>query len=334
MSKESKNCRIVNSTTYDPWSNLALEEYMLNNLNEGEIILYLWQNQNTVVIGRNQNAWKECRCKLLEDEEGKLARRLSGGGAVFHDLGNLNFTFITDKELYNLEKQLEVILHAAKKMGIDAEFSGRNDLIVNGKKFSGNAFYYGSKSSYHHGTVLVDTDFNKLLRYLQVSKEKIQSKGVDSVRARVVNLKELNSELTMENIKPAMQGSFIELYGDISRNKDIDPSIDERIKEELGKYSSWEWRYGQTPDFDLDFDHRFDWGGIEIGLNLQKGHIKKATVYSDAMDVKLIQDIADVLEDIPLEINSIIDNINKLKTNEEGKKHLKELNNWLKTREL
>lgn len=122
------NTRIVESGENNPWYNLALEEYLLQKAGEGEIILYLWQNQNTVVIGRNQNAWKECRYQLLEREGGKLARRLSGGGAVFHDTGNLNFTFIMDKKLYNLEKQLEVILSAVRSLGIEAGFSGRNDL--------------------------------------------------------------------------------------------------------------------------------------------------------------------------------------------------------------
>lgn len=131
---------IIYSQSFNPWYNLALEEYLLNGVSDNEVILYLWQNDNTVVVGRNQNAWKECRCKLLEEEGGKLARRLSGGGAVYHDLGNLNFTFLMKDSLYDLKHQLNVILNAVKMAGIEAEFSGRNDLVVQGKKFSGNAF--------------------------------------------------------------------------------------------------------------------------------------------------------------------------------------------------
>ena len=128
--------RIIKSLSHDPWVNLAIEEHLLEQVTEDEVILYLWQNENTVVIGRNQNAWKECKHLDLEREGGKLARRLSGGGAVYHDLGNLNFTFIMNKKHYDLSKQLTVILQAVKKLGIKAEFSGRNDLVIEEKQFS------------------------------------------------------------------------------------------------------------------------------------------------------------------------------------------------------
>lgn len=143
------NAKVVHSNSYDPWFNLALEEYLLNSISGDEVVFYLWQNQNTVVIGNNQNSWKECRIDELNSNAGKLARRLSGGGAVFHDLGNLTFTFLASNDNFNINKQLHVILNALKDFGIDAEFSGRNDIEVLGKKFSGNAFYYGDKGNYH-----------------------------------------------------------------------------------------------------------------------------------------------------------------------------------------
>jgi len=172
--------RIFYSEEYNPWYNLALEEYLIDRVEEDEIILYLWQNEHTVVIGRNQNAWKECRCSKLEERDGGyLARRLSGGGAVYHDLGNLNFTFLMERDDYDLHKQLSVILDAVKKLGIEAEFSGRNDLTAQGKKFSGNAFYFGTDKAYHHGTILYDTEIEPLLEYLSVSSEKIKTKGIE-----------------------------------------------------------------------------------------------------------------------------------------------------------
>ena len=136
---------IYESTGVDPYENIATEKYLLENVQAGSCILYLWQNKNTVVIGRNQNAWAECRTSLLEQEGGKLARRLSGGGAVYHDLGNLNFTFLTCEDEHNIDRQLSVIQEACKRLGIETEKSGRNDLLASGHKFSGNAFYHAKK---------------------------------------------------------------------------------------------------------------------------------------------------------------------------------------------
>ena len=153
--------RVYESSGFDPHKNLAAEKHLMDITPPGVCLLYLWQNQNTVVIGKNQNAWLECRTTLLAQEGGVLARRLSGGGAVFHDLGNLNFTFIMRKEDYDLDKQLAVIQKACAYAGIDAQKSGRNDLLADGRKFSGNAFYQNRTHAYHHGTLMVDVDRDK-----------------------------------------------------------------------------------------------------------------------------------------------------------------------------
>lgn len=296
--------KIVRSASYDPWYNLALEERLLRTLREDEVILYLWQNQGTVVIGRNQNAWKQCRCKELEDDGKKLARRLSGGGAVFHDLGNLNFTFIVPRACYNLERQLQVILQAVRRLGIDAEFSGRNDLTVAGRKFSGNAFYFEEKSAYHHGTILVDVDFEAMTRYLQVSQAKMRSKGIDSVQSRVVNLRSLNPAITVESVADSIAAAFVEIYGGEKKVEVLEP-------EKLGldalyrRYSSWEWRYGETPRFDVEFETRFAWGEIQLGLSLRKAVITEARIFSDAMDIRFIDALAAALRGAPLQPEAI-----------------------------
>ena len=329
-----EHARVVHSDSYNPWYNLALEEYLLNNTKKNEVILYLWQNDNTVVIGRNQNTWKECNCRLLEDHDGKLARRLSGGGAVYHDLGNLNFTFIMDKNLYDIHTQLEVILKAVRDSNIDAEFSGRNDLVVSGRKFSGNAFYYSTNSSYHHGTILIDTDFKNMVQYLQVSQEKIQSKGIESVKSRVVNLKELNPDVSVDQMKSELEKYFKELYQVDPKSQTISPHENAEIEKLQEKYSSWDWRYGQAPDFDITYETRFDWGDINLGLSLKKGKIQESKIYSDAMNADLIENIADNLEGCQFKIDEVEKAIRDVDHDKKDQEVIDDLINWLKEKRI
>ncbi|QEK11372.1 lipoate--protein ligase [Crassaminicella thermophila] len=326
MLNQDIHTKIIRSLSFDPWFNLALEEHLLNQIQPNEVIFYLWQNKDTVVIGKNQNAWKECRCKRLEEDGGKLARRLSGGGAVFHDLGNLNFTFIMDKNLYDLEKQLKVILNAVKSLGIDAKFSGRNDLTAKGKKFSGNAFYFREHSAYHHGTILINTDLMKLTNYLQVSKEKIASKGIDSVSSRVINLMDLQNNLTIDQMLQSLKQSFVDIYGGTTNEIQVDRD-NYNIKDLYDKYASWEWRYGEAPKFDIVFENRFPWGGIQMGLSLKNGHITSAKIYSDAMNSKLIQKIASSLIGLPFDMNAILDTIKNIDTKDPI--IITDIQNWL-----
>jgi lipoate---protein ligase len=329
MTIQSLNTRIVLSEAYDPWHNLALEEFLFRNVEKNQVILYLWQNQNTVVIGRNQNAWKECRCVKLEGDGGKLARRLSGGGAVFHDLGNLNFTFIMDRSLYNLHKQLEVILEGTNKLGIQAEFTGRNDLTVEGKKFSGNAFYFEEDKAYHHGTVLIDVDVEKVSTYLQVSKEKMVAKGVNSVQSRITNLKNYLPGLSITQMKETLMESFQEIYGRGPEPLFI-KDTDHDLKELYAKYSSWDWLYGKTPQFDLVFENRFPWGGIDMGLTLRNGRIIESKIYSDAMNANLIEQMSASLIDLTLKSDNILQALDTLEVTEEDKQIITDMKNWLK----
>ena len=207
-----KRLLVCRSRGFDPYENLALEEALLHRVGEGELILYLWQNERSVVISRNQNPWKECRTALLAEEGGHLARRLSGGGAVFHDLGNLNFTFLMNEADYDLPRQLTVLERACRSLGIPAQRSGRNDLLAEGRKFSGNAFYKHAGKAYHHGTLMVDVDLERVQRYLSPSKAKLAAKGVDSVRSRVVNLREFVPELSMEQLSDALIAALAEVY--------------------------------------------------------------------------------------------------------------------------
>ena len=279
--------RIYESKLVDPYTNLAIEKYLLDAVAPNECILYLWQNQNTVVIGRNQNAWVECRTSLLEEEGGHLARRLSGGGAVFHDLGNLNFTFLVSPDHYDVDKQLSVIQAACAYAGITAEKSGRNDLLAGGSKFSGNAFYKTKLGAYHHGTLLIAADMDKLSRYLSPSKAKLQAKGVASVRSRVINLTELNPELTVDAMKQYMEKAFGAVYGLETTQVVLDDQAWAQIQETAKLYGSWDYLYGTPLPFSFSCEARYDWGQIRLELQAINGIIIGVKAYSDAMDWQL-----------------------------------------------
>ena len=278
---------LVGSDSTDPYRNLAVEEYLMETVQPGECILYLWQNRNTVVIGRNQNPWKECRTSLLEEEGGHLARRLSGGGAVYHDLGNLNFTFLVNEADYDLDRQLGVIETACRELGLRAERSGRNDVLADGRKFSGNAFYHSKGKAYHHGTLLVSVDGEKLARYLSPSKAKLQAKGVDSVRSRVVNLAELVPGLTCERMARAMENAFAAVYA-LPVGQGAESRLDMEAVERLrARNASREWLYGPRLPLSFECEERFDWGSVQLQLQVESGVVVQAKVYSDAMDWEL-----------------------------------------------
>ncbi len=275
---------IYNAQGTDPHENLAAEKVLMDALGPGEAMLYLWQNLNTVVIGKNQNAWLECRTSLLEEERGKLARRLSGGGAVFHDLGNLNFTFLMCKEDYDLDKQVTVIQKACQFAGIQAEKSGRNDLLAEGRKFSGNAFFQDKVHAYHHGTLMVDVDKDKLGRYLSPPKAKLEAKGVASVRSRVVNLKELSPTLTIESMRSNMIRAFEDVYGMDAELFVLTEDMQAQIAQLKEVYSSWEYLYGAPLAFTFSCEEKFDWGYIQLQLDAKGGNILDVQINTDAMD--------------------------------------------------
>lgn len=310
---------------------------MLGQVGEEETILYLWQNEDTVVIGRNQNAWRECDCRLLEQEGGRLARRLSGGGAVFHDTGNLNFTFIVRRESYDVQKQLGVVLEAVRAVGIDAEFSGRNDLVVGTRKFSGNAFLLGKVAACHHGTLLISTNLDKLVRYLQVSKEKISSKGVESVRSRVVNLSELQPSLTVTALKNSLVQSFASAYPGEHVMYQVDPSKLSELADLYDRHASWEWRFGRSPEFDICYSTRFTWGEVQLCLTLRRGCIESVNLYSDAMNADLVSGIAHALKQVPLRamsISEVLDDMAASVGDPSDSVIIDDLRKWLSAKQL
>ena len=283
--------QVVISTQYDPFLNHAVEQYLTANQEEGTVTMYLWKNQQTVVIGYNQNPYSECNVQLLLDEGGHLMRRGTGGGAVYHDLGNINFSFVADKSLYDVRKQLSVIQDALLSYGLQTEISGRNDLTCEGRKFSGNAFAKGQKNDLHHGTILIKTDGAMMQRYLIVDKAKLMKNGVKSVASRVINLSELVPELTSESIKQPLIDSFEKVYGDKAIMLDFDTFINNTEVQAIRKHiSSHDFLFGRWEQFKTTKKDRFPWGGVEIALQIDEANalITDIQIASDCLDTEII----------------------------------------------
>ena len=312
--------RILTTGLTDPHRNLALEEALLASLPEDQAILYLWQNRHTVVVGAGQNAYAECRLDLLEAEGGTLARRSSGGGAVYHDMGNLNFTFLVPRADYDVARQLKVILEAVRALGVHAEPSGRNDLTAEGRKFSGNAFRILKDGALHHGTLLVNVDMALLGRYLNVSKDKLKAKGVKSVPARVVNLSELSPAVTVDTMRQAVIDAFSNEYGaatvEDADGIPVDPAL-------IARYESPAWNYGKPPEGDLKLATRFLWGGVEVNASVKDGRLTGVSVFTDAMDETLSEKLSCRLEGCPYSGARLADCARDLELNDLG--------DWLET---
>lgn len=290
---------LVLSSSVNPYENLAREEALLHACRSGQMFLYLWQNQNTVVIGRNQSALKECRIQQLEADGGHLARRLSGGGAVYHDLGNLNFTFVSMREDFDLARQTAIIQDALASFGIAAEFSGRNDLLLQGRKFSGSAYYYSSTSCYHHGTLMVDVDLDRAVRYLNVSAAKLRANGVSSVRSRIINLREADPDLTVERLKQALIRAWEKSYG-------LQSSL-VQVPADPGFYASRAWLYRKEAESSYERSEKYPFGEVTIRFSLQSGKIAHAAVFTDAMTDDFSDSLQQVLEGlVPSEAASAI----------------------------
>lgn len=296
---------LVTTKCTDPYHNLALERYLLETVEDDQVILYLWQNENTVVIGRNQSALAECRVQELAAAGGKLARRLSGGGAVYHDLGNLNFTFILPSMLYNEARQTHVVLHAVQSLGIRAERTGRNDLLAQGAKFSGHAYYHTKGKSYHHGTLLVHADMQKMMAYLNPSPLKLASKGVASVKSRVCNLGDLVQGLSVADVSRAMVNAFEEVYGSSAEPVELSEDAQDAIDAYAQEFASDTWLYHNEHVLESSQEARFDWGLVRVDWTLgaraggQAPVLREVALYSDSLDADFLASAPQALRGCP-----------------------------------
>ena len=273
---------LINNTNTNAYFNLAMEEYFLKNTNED--IFLLWQNENSIIVGKNQNTLSEINYDYVKENNIKVVRRLSGGGAVFHDLGNINFTFIScnDNSFSDFKKFTMPIVDALKELNVNAEFSGRNDLLIDGQKFSGNAQYNYKNKVMHHGTLLFSSEINNLSNALKVKPSKFQGKSVKSVKSRVTNISShLDKEMTVLEFKDYLM-DFINKRDENSHfyelnDKDIE-SINKLVEE---KYSTWEWNFGYSPKYSLYNELKYPGGNVEFSLDVHDGLIKDIKFFGD-----------------------------------------------------
>lgn len=294
---------IDNKGITDPQINLAIEEYILRKMDiEEDSYLLFYINEPSIIIGKNQNTVEEIDTEFVENNGIKVVRRLSGGGAVYHDLGNLNYSFITkdDGESFrNFKKFTEPVVKALQKIGVNAELIGRNDLLVDGRKISGNAQFATQGRMFSHGTLMFDTEIEKVVSALRVRKDKIESKGIKSIRSRVANIAEfLDDDMTIEDLRMEILKSIFDGEENI-QYKELTEEDWENIHElSKERYANWDWNYGKSPKFNMQHSHRFPVGSIDVRLQVSKGVIKDVAIFGDFFGIGEIEKVQEALRDV------------------------------------
>lgn len=294
--------RFLDLTTTDPAFNLAAEEYVFEKLPRDAMYVMLWQNDNAIIVGKHQNTLAQINEAFVREKEIKVVRRLSGGGAVYHDMGNLNYTIIADGDGdLDFGRFCRIVLDALARVGVKGELNGRNDMTIDGKKFSGNAQYAKQGRVMHHGTILFDSDSSVLAGALQVDEAKIKAKGVKSVRSRVTNVRpHLPKDMPLKQFKKVLLGSILTQFpgeeyiftaGDIAE-----------IEKLSLRYRDWEWNYGKSPACDLVRKQRVEGcGTVEAYLSLDQGRIQQLQFRGDFFSAREPEGLAQRLVGLPLE---------------------------------
>lgn len=292
---------IVN-TSNDPAYNVALEAYAFQKLTDIDEIFILWINEPAIIIGRHQNTIQEINKEFIDKNGIHVVRRLSGGGAVYHDLNNLNYTIIsnnTQEGAFDFQTFSKPVIDTLAKLGVKAEFTGRNDLEINGQKFAGNAQAYYKGRMMHHGCLLFDVDMSVLGQALKVSKDKIESKGIKSVRARVTNIVDhLSDKITVQEFSDAILAQMKEEYPEMDEYVLSDAELSEIQAMRDNQFATWDWTYGKAPEYTIERGVRYPAGKITTYANVENSTIKSVKIFGDFFGVKPVDDIEKMLEGV------------------------------------
>ncbi|MDR2083964.1 MAG: lipoate--protein ligase [Bacteroidales bacterium] len=288
---------IINSPSNFPPFNIATEEYLIKNFSDDIFLLYI--NEPTIIVGINQNTLAEINLEYIKATNINVVRRLSGGGAVFHDLGNLNFSFITNisgNKKIDFRKYTQPIINAMQNIGINAEFEGRNDLTIDKKKFSGNASHIYKNRICHHGTLLFDTDLTRLSKSLNPKEDKFEGKAVKSVKSRVTNIKDyLKENYTIEEFTSYIINQVIKDINDAEAYKFSEKDTQSINLLVENKYNTWEWNFGKSPKYNFNKSIKTSAGRIELYIYVEKGLIKEISIYGDFFGTKPVKEFTDLL---------------------------------------
>ncbi len=294
----------IESKSKDPYFNLAMEEYVFEHMDRKKSYFMLWQNENTIVVGKYQNTAEEINQEFVDQNSVKVVRRLSGGGAVYHDIGNLNFTFIVDKESnsdFNFRYFVEPIVRTLACFGIKGEFTGRNDVVIGGKKFSGNSQYIRNERILHHGCIMLDSNLTNVSSALKPKAAKFDSKSVKSIPSRVTTIN-ANSEtpISMETFKCELEKQIFQA-GHIDKYTfdENDRMLIEKIKKD--RYETWEWNYGKSATYNFEREVKFDFGMVSAKGTIQEGRIKRMRIFGDFFGNGDIGDLEKLLVDQKLD---------------------------------
>ncbi|MDQ0214776.1 lipoate-protein ligase A [Oikeobacillus pervagus] len=290
---------IDNKGITDPRINLAIEEYAVKHLDIDQTYLLFYINEPSIIIGKNQNTVEEINVDYVEDQGIHVVRRLSGGGAVYHDKGNLNFSFITKDDgdsFHNFRKFTEPVIQALGKLGVQAELSGRNDILANGRKISGNAQFSTKGRMFSHGTLLFDSEMDHVVSALRVKKDKIESKGIKSIRSRVANISEfLNEKISIEEFRSLLLKYIFNGEKEIPHYALTEEDWEKIHTISRQRYQNWDWNYGKSPKFNVQRAHRFPVGQVDIRLDVNKGIIETCKIYGDFFGVGDVNEIEEKL---------------------------------------